>query len=64
MIASMNFLYQDDHMVKSAIGSSDGNIYDRVISKINSGAGNMGKAEDWKELLDLRKGSQFSSASI
>ena len=57
MIASMNFLYQEDHIVKSAIGSSDGNIYDRLISKINSGAGNMGKAEDWRDLWEARRGA-------
>lgn len=64
MIASMNFLYQEDHILKSAIGSSDGNIYDRLISKINSGAGNMGKAEDWKDLYDSRKAAQFANPSF
>ncbi len=55
MIASMNYLYQDDHVLKSAIGSSDGNIYDRVISKLNSDRKNMGKSEDWRYLLEVRK---------
>ena len=55
MIASLNFLYQDDHVIKSAIGSSDGNIYDRVISKLNSDRRNMGKSDDWRYLLEVRR---------
>ena len=61
MLASMKFLYQDDHVIKSAIGSEDGNIYDRLLSKLNSDRRNMGKSEEWRYLLQVRRESEFLS---
>jgi acyl-CoA oxidase len=59
MLSSMNFLYQDDHVMKSAIGSADGNVYDRLLSKLNSDRRNMGKSEEWRYLLSVRREGSY-----
>jgi hypothetical protein len=48
-------------VIKSAIGSEDGNIYDRLLSKLNSDRRNMGKSEEWRYLLQVRRESEFLS---
>lgn len=59
MLASMKYLYQDDHVIKSAIGSADGNIYDRLLSKLNSDRRNMGKSKEWRYLLEVRRDGYY-----
>lgn len=61
MLASLKFLYQDDHVIKSAIGSEDGNIYDRLMSKLNSDSRNMGKSDEWRYILQTRREGDHKS---
>lgn len=55
MVYSFNCLEIDETALNSTIGSEDGNLYERVMSKINADGRNFGRPDFWRDLIQLRK---------
>lgn len=61
VVYSLDFFEINDTMMRSALGSQDGNCYDRLISEIYSDRNNFGRPDYWRELYDA-KNSGFNTA--
>lgn len=55
VVYSFNCLEIDDLVMNSTIGSQDGNLYERVMSKINADGRNFGRPSFWRDIIKVRK---------
>ena len=56
VVKSLDYLEMSDTMFQSALGSKDGNVYDRLISDIHGDRRNFGRPPFWREVYELRNG--------
>jgi len=54
VVYSLDFFEINDAMIRSALGSQDGNCYDRLISEIYSDRNNFGRPDFWRELYEAK----------
>ena len=64
VVYSLDFFEMNDSMIRSALGSQDGNAYDRLISEIYSDRNNFGRPDFWRELWEAKNsGSHDNKAT-
>ena len=61
VVYSLDFFEYNDAMMRSALGSQDGNCYDRLISEIYSDRNNFGRPEFWRELFEAKNSGVSAS---
>jgi hypothetical protein len=56
MLIFLDIMTPPDYLLKSNIGSSDGNVYDRVVQSGFSEQRNFGRVSYWRDVLKWREG--------
>jgi hypothetical protein len=65
IIRAFDEIGYSDGTIRSALGASDGNVYDRLISEIMSQRNNFGRAPFWREVWAIRNsGSNQAPSSL
>ena len=54
IVKSFDYFQVGDVMLRSVLGSEDGNAYDRMISEIYSDQRNFGRPDFWRDLWETR----------
>lgn len=60
IVRSFDEIGYSDGTIRSALGASDGNVYDRLISEIMSQRNNFGRAPFWRDVWAIRNSGSNS----